>query len=143
MIASRGLVLLSNLFQAFGCGFELLLHFLTFRPQIRPFIKQRAVFGGEGGDLSFACQKRAAFFVDPSAIDHALGGDDLATLGGKGQIREFPLECQRLLEIGDEDDIAQQVPNENLDVGGCVDFFRRPGKCAARKARHGGRPTSA
>ena len=57
MIASRCLVLLSNPLQAFGCGFQLALHFLPFRPQIRLFIKQRAVFGGEGGDLSFARQK--------------------------------------------------------------------------------------
>ena len=69
-------------------------------------VEQGTMLDGERCDLHFAREKRTVFLVHPAAIDHALGGNQVARQGGEGEAGKFPFQFLRLVEIGHEGDFA-------------------------------------
>ncbi len=89
MTAACRLMLLAELFETVGFLREAGFNSFPARLQDLPVGEQRAMFGGECGDLHFAREKRAVLLVHPAAVDHALGGNEVAREGGESEGGEF------------------------------------------------------
>ena len=96
MIAARRLMLLADQFQIFGFLTETLLNFFASRLQRNLLVEQCSMLRGERCDLRFASKKGAVLLVNPPAVNHALGGNEIAGQRGERDRRKFSLQSLRL-----------------------------------------------
>ncbi len=106
MIAACRLVLLAELFETVRFLREARFNFFPARLQDLPVGQQGAMLGRERGDLHFAREKRTVLLVHPAAVDHSLGGNEIAREGGERESGEFAFQTLGLVEIVHENDFA-------------------------------------
>ena len=85
------------------------------------------MFRGERCDLRFASKKGAALPVNPSAVNHAPGGNEIAGQRGERDRWKFSLQSLRQIETGNQRDVAQQMPDDRFERGRRVNLFGQGG----------------